>query len=190
MEQFLGDVLDAFLTTNDEIITNFRPNGNSSSTFNQALTSPYMFLDLVLDLESVNTGRNTDELHSSIISNTQNIRRLLQNRNTLRQPRFDYDFFVRNVIELFRDNEDDDFGNDLDDVRVTLTNDEFNDLTVICSDMSLDDQTCSICLEECKSSNDRIVELKCKHVFHDQCIRQWLTKQSTKCCVCRVDQRI
>ena len=42
---------------------------------------------------------------------------------------------------------------------------------------------CSICLEEYKK-NDKLVQLKCKHVYHPGCINDWLDRQSS-CPICR-----
>ena len=41
--------------------------------------------------------------------------------------------------------------------------------------------TCSICLEECKTSTK---QLTCGHVFHKKCINKWLNKKKT-CPLCR-----
>jgi hypothetical protein len=40
---------------------------------------------------------------------------------------------------------------------------------------------CSICLQACEQN---IVETECKHIFHEECIDQWI-KQSCSCPMCR-----
>eukprot|EP00762_Andalucia_godoyi_P003399 ANDGO_06621.mRNA.1 E3 ubiquitin-protein ligase RING1 len=48
-------------------------------------------------------------------------------------------------------------------------------------------QECSVCYDEFKG-NDGLRMLKCGHVFHDVCLRDWML-QSYVCPLCRDDQR-
>ena len=79
---------------------------------------------------------------------------------------------------------------DLEDVKVTLSEDEFNNLeTKISEDMIINKQ-CNICLEDLildkeTSFENKLINLKCNHIYHRDCIKEWLTKQSTKCPTCR-----
>lgn len=57
--------------------------------------------------------------------------------------------------------------------RMDYTSAEFGDLT------------CVVCQEEL-SENEAIVQMPCSHVFHGQCILQWL-KQSHFCPICRFE---
>lgn len=64
-----------------------------------------------------------------------------------------------------------------------LSEDEFNHLNSyiikkenICQ--------CSICLEDF-NVDETAVSLNCNHVYHKECIKEWLTKQSSKCPTCR-----
>lgn len=74
------------------------------------------------------------------------------------------------------------------DVKVVLTEEEFNTLETneynhfnsskICD--------CLICMNEFKS--DDIVLRTCnEHIFHKDCIKSWLCKESNKCPICRND---
>ena len=47
--------------------------------------------------------------------------------------------------------------------------------------------TCVICLERVRQSRDRIFLDPCGHVFHRDCIVQWLEKLPRQCPTCRVD---
>ena len=47
----------------------------------------------------------------------------------------------------------------------------------------IDGYSCPICLEEFKESKN-IRKLKCKHIFHKNCIKEWLEKENT-CPNCR-----
>lgn len=78
--------------------------------------------------------------------------------------------------------------NDLEDVKVTLSEEDFNKLDVIEDENLIENKQCNICLEdltkdELKSHN--LIQLKCNHIYHNMCIKEWLTKQSTKCPMCR-----
>lgn len=45
------------------------------------------------------------------------------------------------------------------------------------------DEVCSICYYNIKEG-EKIVQLPCRHYFHDQCIEEWLRKQKT-CPLCK-----
>jgi hypothetical protein len=45
---------------------------------------------------------------------------------------------------------------------------------------------CLICMEQF-NNEDIVTEIKCKHIFHKKCIKEWLCKQSNKCPICRIE---
>ena len=49
--------------------------------------------------------------------------------------------------------------------------------------ISTEETTCSICLEEYKEE-DSVYKLKCNHVYHKKCFDTWL-KHKDECCLCR-----
>ena len=52
---------------------------------------------------------------------------------------------------------------------------------------NLQDKSCIICFEEYDSqSKDLIYKLKCKHIFHKDCLDTWFKKNPT-CPLCRTD---
>lgn len=81
---------------------------------------------------------------------------------------------------------------EFEDVKVTLTNAEFELLN--CKNISkenLKDYTnkeCNICMDEYTLGND-VIHLDCKHIFHKECIKNWLLKEKVTCPVCRKDIR-
>jgi hypothetical protein len=78
--------------------------------------------------------------------------------------------------------------NDLEDVKVTLSTDEFNDLDIVTDKTLIEHKQCNICLEDLQKeelSNKSLIQLQCNHIYHNLCIKEWLTKQSTKCPSCR-----
>lgn len=45
---------------------------------------------------------------------------------------------------------------------------------------------CLICLEDLEDANKKILALKCAHVFHNECINEWVQQKPT-CPACRAD---
>ncbi|XP_044980384.1 probable E3 ubiquitin-protein ligase RHY1A [Hordeum vulgare subsp. vulgare] len=43
---------------------------------------------------------------------------------------------------------------------------------------------CSICLEGCHGASNRLIQLRCKHIFHWACLEQWLQSRAD-CPYCR-----
>jgi hypothetical protein len=73
-----------------------------------------------------------------------------------------------------------------EDVVVSLTNDEFNQLTCYECNEENNEKDCNICIE-CFNKGNIIIKLNCSHEFHKDCIKKWLCDNSTKCPVCRVE---
>jgi len=76
----------------------------------------------------------------------------------------------------------------LEDRKVVLTDEQFNTLNSVILNETDIKGDCPICMET-MTLNDKLITLKCNHIYHNSCIREWLTKNSTKCCVCRKDVR-
>lgn len=71
----------------------------------------------------------------------------------------------------------------LEPVNETLTESEFDNLTIYNKNDLEND--CHICLD--KLLNNCNIILKCNHIFHKECLKEWLTKNSTKCPMCRLN---
>lgn len=94
-----------------------------------------------------------------------------------------------NLFENYINIATEDVFDDLEDVKVTLTEDEFNKLnTTILDESVLNNTQCTICLENLKL-DEKLIILQCKHIFHRECIKYWLLNQSTKCPICRYEVR-
>lgn len=78
--------------------------------------------------------------------------------------------------------------NDLEDVKVTLSIVEFDNLNKVIDETLIENKQCNICLEDLQKDeldNKSLIQLQCNHIYHNTCIKEWLTKQSTKCPSCR-----
>jgi hypothetical protein len=129
---------------------------------------------------NINTSIHTIPIPISIpipINRTNNIQ-----LGTLLGDMFDtFTTFLEDQLNI------DDYSN-LEDTKIVLTEEQFNTLnSVILNEESIKGD-CPICMDT-MSLNDKLIILKCKHIYHNSCIHDWLTKNSTKCCVCRKDVR-
>ena len=78
---------------------------------------------------------------------------------------------INNMIQESRNND-------------ALTLSEFD--TKIHNIMNKETKECSICLEEIKE-NSICSALPCLHMFHEGCIKRWLTLNKASCPICRND---
>jgi hypothetical protein len=90
-------------------------------------------------------------------------------------------------IDIDIDDESLDFFDEFDDIKITLSESQFNNNISLTKNIS-SDSTCNICLELLNfPENGDVVSLKCNHSFHNNCIKEWLTKKSIKCPMCRYE---
>lgn len=81
-----------------------------------------------------------------------------------------------------------DNGVPMEDVKVTLTTEQFDKLGRVQADKCIG-QTCNVCMEEFQTSDDSPIKLACSHLFHKDCIKPWLCNEKVTCPVCRADVR-
>jgi hypothetical protein len=101
------------------------------------------------------------------------------------------DTFLEHFLRANYDELVNNFTEGLEDVKVTLSEEEFNNLENVVLDKTNIDRfndKCNICLDEFVLEQN-VILLNCKHFFHNECIKNWLTNQSTKCPICRNPQR-
>jgi hypothetical protein len=75
-----------------------------------------------------------------------------------------------------------------EDVKMVLTNEEIAQLKRVkfkdISGCEEGQDKCTVCLEEFNDDDD-MIELKCGHHFHEECIVHWFKTCSNKCPICR-----
>ena len=52
--------------------------------------------------------------------------------------------------------------------------------------MSTSSAICSICLDDYSDAENKITKLECGHIYHKECVKDWLENNST-CPVCRTE---
>lgn len=65
------------------------------------------------------------------------------------------------------------------DSKKTITIEQFNNL----ENIDDPDESCTICSDKMHSNN---IKLKCGHIFHKECIYQWLLNYSDCCPYCKI----
>ena len=73
----------------------------------------------------------------------------------------------------------------LEDVKVTLTEEQFGKFNTEIQQNQIEGKQCHVCLENL-ILDEKLTELTCKHIFHKDCIKNWLVNCSNKCPMCRV----
>ena len=72
-----------------------------------------------------------------------------------------------------------------ENIIVALNNEEFNNLEKIIYDKyAINKNNCNICLDIFQEKEE-LIKLKCTHLYHINCIAEWLKKHSNKCPICR-----
>jgi hypothetical protein len=71
-----------------------------------------------------------------------------------------------------------------------LTENEFNAIPIksfsyVLANNANADIACSVCRSEF-ASTDQVKYLSCRHFFHVNCVKQWLTQHNSQCPICRV----
>lgn len=145
---------------------------------------------------------NAIHTNQQIVNNIYNIRRHLELDDAFvgsNDTDESSDSIIENLFMMIFNNQIDSVNNvftelftpgDLEDVKVTLTREQFKRFPeiIFTESSSEHNSECNICMEE-YVQGDRLTKLDCKHVFHTTCIENWLCKERVTCPVCRKDMR-
>ena len=75
-----------------------------------------------------------------------------------------------------------------EDIKVVLTEEQFNNQKhsffkeLKCYDL----KECLICIQEFENE-DEVTKITCNHIFHKNCIKNWVCHESNKCPICRLE---
>ncbi len=146
--------------------------GMINSPYNQ-INVPYQPLSITDILNNINNESNDNQN----IQNNYRIR--YQFSNSIELPSIGT---LLNMISGVNHN--------FEDVKVILSEEEYNkmDKKKYYECNKTEENKCVICNDEFKEEDDvRITH--CNHIMHDECLKPWLLKESTKCPFCRMDLR-
>jgi len=147
-------------------------------------------------------------INASLINSVVRLRTSLEYYTLNRNTPVNRDNLIRNMIRgnnisitsYITSFEDSYLYDNLEDVKITLSDEEFNKLNkvkiqcddkeCICKDENncIKSGECHICLDIFNQNEEKII-LKCKHDFHKECIYKWLHHEKTNCPICRHDVR-
>jgi len=153
-----------------------------------------------VNIEDTNEDENSQNNNEPVVSNYSNIFTIPLNSNLnnsllpqleniiSNQPVLPQEFnLFTNLINNITTNNF--YNNNLqqapeyeEDVLVTLDDKDLDDLET-CKATGNEDR-CTICLCDIEKDED-IINLKCSHTFHDECLRQYLKDYDFKCPICR-----
>lgn len=136
------------------------------------------------------------EINNQLIQNLYSIRRHLEMQEYEDEyelpnlPRFQINEFfamMQGMFEEIINNRNNTV--DMEDVKVVMMEEDFNKLpSRQIEETETGKKECNICIEAYRKG-DNVIELPCKHLFHKECIKQWLCKEKINCPVCRHDSR-
>lgn len=149
-----------------------------------------------------NTGTR---INQQIVNNIYNIRRHLEfglnysdemsvDEENETEINLSDNIFIDNLFTILNETN---FNQEFEDVKVTLTLDQFSCLrnTIVTNiEASVEGETylnkqCNICMDN-YNLNENITFTVCDHFFHTDCIKNWLCNEKVTCPVCRKDNRL
>lgn len=165
------------------LLTRQTNNNFLNPTFMDSLAYGYSYSDTLT--------QDPMETNDRVITSILNLRRSLQNQEREREMSFGnnvVDLFIDVITNIYDNNAEREF----EDVKVVVEPEIFANFKkhTITEDLvdSVKDKDCHVCLSSF-SQDETLVTLPCKHFFHEECISNWICKESSKCPVCRQDCR-
>lgn len=164
-EEYINNYSEEYIDRNgiENIVT---------SSFISTLDAPLYNQSNVIDIEYINSVRLQENPMIEVSENNNHIINAL------------FNYVVNTTFSDFTYTE----LNELDDVKITLTKEQFD--TFEKKDLlEIENSTnCSICMED-YTNDKKVVLLKCNHYYHESCIQNWLCNEKVTCPICRKDTR-
>lgn len=118
---------------------------------------------------STNVQENNESVFNNLFNNSENI----------------FDNFTENISNSFSNIINESFQQEQQRENNKPTQKSIIDKLKIVKSHQIKDEDCPICLDG-YNSQSQIILLPCLHPFHDNCIKEWLSKNVT-CPICRKD---
>ena len=151
-------------------------------------------------LRTLSLNDENTRINQQIVNNIYNIRRHFEfdlnytdeENETEINFNENSNIFINNLFTILNETISDSINQEFEDVKVTLTPDQFSRLKNItitaCTDDYLNKQ-CNICMDN-YNLKENITFTVCDHFFHTDCIKNWLCNEKVTCPVCRKDNRL
>lgn len=207
----VGEFIDSSNQSNPIDSYNQQDNTNQMDSIDVSVTTQTD----VSNINSVNSVQNANStvpasrgrVRNNLIRrlNTGNQSRRVQRRSTLgpsqiMQTAFNSLIFPQQMQGLYSNLPMPTQGIHMEDVKVTLEENDIDNITtdkfknIIKNDEMENDQSedlkskykCTICMMKFEDE-DMVSKLKCNHIFHEDCVKEWLKEYSYKCPVCRAE---
>jgi hypothetical protein len=100
--------------------------------------------------------------------------------------------FINDLFNIFNQTINETIDQEFEDVKVTLTPEQFSELKNIKitneNVNQYSSKPCNICMDN-YNVDEELTFLVCNHYFHTDCIKHWLCNEKVTCPVCRKDNR-
>jgi len=149
-------------------------------------------LDSILDIEEINEENLINDVMREVINDVNNNLPIIETPSTQLSDLINIiDNYIRNTEHLYINDvlpTLDNFNSMIlnDDVKIILDEDEFQKLERITSNDDHKSLECLICLD-CFEKEETLIKISCNHIFHCNCIKNWVCEESNKCPVCRIE---
>jgi hypothetical protein len=172
-EEYINNYREEYINNySEEYIDRYGIENIVTSSFISTLDAPLYNQSNVIDIEYINSVRLQENATIEVSENNNHIINAL------------FNYVVNTTFSDFTYTE----LNELDDVKITLTKEQFD--TFEKKDLLQIENTtnCSICMED-YTNDKKVVLLKCNHYYHESCIQNWLCNEKVTCPICRKDTR-
>ena len=172
-EEYINNYSEEYINDySEEYIDRYGIENIVTSSFISTLDAPLYNQSNIIDIEYINSVRLQENPTIEVSENNNHIINAL------------FNYVVNTTFSDFTYTE----LNELDDVKITLTKEQFD--TFEKKDLLQIENTtnCSICMED-YTNDKKVVLLKCNHYYHESCIQNWLCNEKVTCPICRKDTR-
>jgi hypothetical protein len=162
------------------VVNNLNEDNDEISTIEDTIESTHDIDELQITISNLelNPIQRTHNIEESIENNIQD-----DNSINSEDERIINEMDISNIFRLMNNFVSSEYNNtNFNDVVCTLG--EVEKLKTYNTEKELDQ--CKICLDVIEI-NTEVIELPCCHIYHSNCINEWLMKYNYKCPTCRIE---